>query len=81
MAFVRHALLALVIGLFALAPLSAEAKCRTIGKPIFYVTKGVGADFTMQTDNGRCYINYVSYATVAFTSARVVTQPKNGRIE
>lgn len=81
MALFRHAIFVICIGFICFLPMSAEAKCRELGKQTFYVTKGVGADFTMQTDNGRCYISYVSYATVAFTSARVVTQPKNGRIE
>jgi hypothetical protein len=81
MALFRHAIFVAGLGLACFSPVSAEARCRLIGNPIFYVTKGVGADIAMQTDNGRCYLNYVSYGTTAFTSARIVSEPKNGRIE
>jgi hypothetical protein len=81
MVLFRHVFWVLGAALICLSPLSAEAKCREVGKQTFYVTKGVGANFAMQTDNGRCYLNYLSYGTVAFTNARVVKQPQNGRIE
>lgn len=80
MAFIRHAILALGVGLICLAPISAEARCREVGRNIFHPPKGIDAKKFRQTDNGRCSISYETLGNFMMTSAKILEQPKNGKL-
>src|SRR5690242_18335219 len=80
MAAIRLAFLALGVAVTCLSPLSAEAKCREVGKNFFHPPKGIDANKYRQTDNGRCSFSYETFGTFMMTSARILEQPKNGKL-
>lgn len=80
MALFRHAIFSVGIALIAFAPMSAEAKCREVGRNIFHPPKGINAMKFRQTDNGRCSISYETLGNFTMTSARILEQPRHGKL-
>ena len=80
MAFARHAIFALGIGLFCFAPMSAEARCNKIGWNQKYdPAKGVGTDLFYETDNGSCTVTHSipsGQGAYAYTKTRGVDGAK-----